>query len=736
MDKTTDLRTIEAPRERAPGLPSPPSLGMYDAGAMEGGGSLTDLMRVLKRHRWKLIVFIGAALAGAVAMQYTIPNLYEATALVKIDRHQPVISTEQAQQPGYSDDMDQIVTTLVELAKADPVVRPVAERYNLLEVEKQSKGLSGEKLTRLRRAPVELKRLKVTRPPNTYLLRITYRANDPQLAADVANAVAQSLVLHANDSAALSLQQSSSAVDNSLATLRARMDEASRRLADYEKQLGVVGSDQPVSMPKSRLVQLNLELAAVQAERANREAILQVLNKSGSLATAEAVDSLRAIPDTALEQAVARLDAGRQQFAAARSYYGENHPEFTKARQQVEELTRQLNELVSDAKERANAALVQTRARESRLLELMGAAKSQVDGQHGQAAQYDQLRSEKESDQKLYEDLVDRNLIAGINRPFDNATLQVYAEARPPVTHIFPRLSVDLPVAFVLSALLGILAAVLAHALDTTFERPEDIAEQLHIDVLAAVPSTRRLPSITSPPPPMFGVKIPAQTATASTARFTEAILTLRTALNLAVEEGRLRSVAITSALHSEGKSTTSAQLARSMAQVGKKVLLVEADMRRPTMHKTFDVAVTPGLADVLQGGHPYKDAIVALDPPGLFLIPAGPATHRAADLISVGFSTMLAKLSREFDLVLIDCPPVLGAAEAQEIAGTADGVLMVIKASGTSGKAVSAALSSLLRSRAHVIGMVMNQVRKSDSNYGYYYYATGSGDGVKRVSA
>ncbi len=735
MDKSTELRTIDAPRGRASMLPSPPLFAVTDSTPPEGGGSLADLIRVLKRQRWKLLAFIGTALAAAIAMQCTIPNLYEASALVKIDRHQAAVVTDQSQQEGTADDMDQIVTTLVELAKSDPVLRPVADRFNLLEVERQSKGLSGEKLERLREAPIELRRLQVTRPPNTYLLRITYRATSPQLAAEVANAIAQSLVLHANDSGERSLNQATSAVDGGLQSLRARMNQSSRELAEYEKQLGIVDSQQ-ASMPGARLQQLDAELTAVQAERANKESILQVLNKSGTLATAEAIESLRSIPDTSLDQAVVRLDAARQQFAAARSYYGENHPEYAKASRQVEELTRQLDEMVADARQRASAALAQAKARESKLLALVAAARSKVDGLHGPAQQYEQLLSQTESDRKLYDSLLDQNVVASINRPFDDAALQLYAEARPPAQHVFPRLGVDLPVAFILSALLGILAAVLANALDTTFERPEDVAEKLRIDVLAAVPSARRLPPITPPPPSMFGVKIPTQEASQSTARFTEAILSLRTAVNLAVDEGRLRSVAITSALHGEGKSTTAAQLARSLAQVGKKVLLVEADMRRPAMHKTFDVAITPGLADVLQGQQTCGDAIVPLDPPGLFLIPAGPPTHHAANLISMGFSAMLAKLSRDFDLTLIDCPPILGAAEAQEIAGTADGVLMVIKASDTPGKAVSAAVSSLLRNRAQVIGMVMNKVRSFDSEYGYYYYATGSRNGIKRIRA
>jgi capsular exopolysaccharide synthesis family protein len=175
--------------------------------------------------------------------------------------------------------------------------------------------------------------------------------------------------------------------------------------------------------------------------------------------------------------------------------------------------------------------------------------------------------------------------------------------------------------------------------------------------------------------------------------------------------------------LRGEGKSATVSQLGLALAQVGKKVLIVDADMRNPTLHKIFDVAQAPGLSDILDGQQLHNDAILPLDPPGLYLLPAGPISRRSADLVSIGLSQVLTRISRDFDLILIDCPPVHQAAEAQEIAAMADGVLVLTKARGTSGKLVSSALFSLLRVRANVMGLVMNQVHDSDFN-GYKYYA------------
>jgi len=714
-------------------VPMRPMRRVSDVAVTDGGGSLSDFTRIVSRHRWKLLAFIGIALAASIVVQITVPKLYEATALVKVDRHQSTVVTEPESQPaGQADDMDQIMTTEIELAQSDPVLRPVAERYNLLDVEKQTRFLNAAEKIRLWQSPIELKKLKVTRPPNTYLLRIRYRANDPQLAAEVANAVAQSLVVHANDTAAQSMNQTNGIVAGSLASLREKMDKSNHDLADYEKQLGMIDPQQRITVLNSQLVQLNTELTSAQTERVTREATLRLLNHSDTLATAQALDALRTTPDTSLNEAVTRLDAARQQFAAARSYYGETHPEYAKAKQQVEELTRQLNEMVANARDRANAAFQHAVSRQNQLRGLVAATKVEVDSLQAKDQQYEQLRSRAESDNKLYESLISQSLLTGINKQFDSASLQVFAAARPPEQQIFPRMIIDLPVALALSILLGVLAVVVVNAFDDSLSGTEGIAEHLPVDVLALVPNAKRLPAIKGPPAPSLERKSLTR-AMRSTARYAEGIWTLRSALSLVMANGSLRTVAVTSALRGEGKSATVSQLAHALAQVGKKVLIVDADMRCPTLHKTFGVPQTPGLSDILEGKQVHNDGIIPLYPPGLYLLTAGPISHRSADLVSIGLSQVLTRVSREFDLTLIDCPPVHQAAEAQEIAAMVDGVLVLTKARGTSGKLVSSALFSLQRARARVIGIVLNHVHDSDFS-GYKYYA--AEDNRRRIAS
>ena len=728
IEPKTEITTIRTPKsslQTPVRMPLTPQLLDVTAPAGEGMG-LSDLLRILYRHRFKLLAFIATGVAAAVVLQLIIPKLYEATATVKIDRHQIAVSTGVDTPTGPSaDDMDQIITTAIELAQSDTVLRPVAEKYHLLEEEKQLSGLKPDEILAKRESPIELKKLKITRPPNTYLLRITYRAHNPKLASDVANAIAQSLSDHANDSGKATLAEASTKVNANIAALHQKVLDANEQLANYAKQLQMSDPDQKVSTLTSRLNQLNQELTTVQAERVNREATLEQLQKSKSLATAQAADTLHTTaPDSALNDTLVRLNAARQQFAAVRSFYGPTHPEYTKAQDQVNELTKQLNDQIDVSAQRASVNFQQSRERERQLTTLVAAAKAEVDGLQAKAQTYNQLKQEADSNSKLYQDLTSRAMVADINKEFNNAEISIFSAARPPLEHIFPKFSLNLALGLVLSSILGVLAVVLVNAFDTSFSDPKEVAERLQIDVLTVVPAIKSLP-------PLYGetnvvALTPSSRSSRSgdmTGRYNESIRNLRTVIGLIMLDGQVKSIQITSALPGEGKSSTTAQLATSFAQIGRKVLLIDTDMRRPTQHKVFGVAMTPGLSDVLEGYNGIAEAIVPTEHPGLYLLPSGPISRNAAELISMRFSAVLAKVSRDFDLVILDGPPVHGASETQEIAGLADAVLVVTKSSGTSGKIVSSALDILLRARARVIGLVMNQsLAKDESTYSYYY--------------
>jgi capsular exopolysaccharide synthesis family protein len=205
---------------------------------------------------------------------------------------------------------------------------------------------------------------------------------------------------------------------------------------------------------------------------------------------------------------------------------------------------------------------------------------------------------------------------------------------------------------------------------------------------------------------------------------FEESIRTIRNTILLSDFEQRLRSIVVTSAAPSEGKSTMAAHLAIANAARGKKTLLVDADLRRPSLHSKFGYSLGAGLSNVLTGDAIWQEVVLPVEGrPNLTLLMSGPGSHRAADLIGPRLSELLDEFAKEFDLVILDSPPLLGFAECLQMATAADGVLIISRAGETKRKAVAAVVSTLQRLRANVIGVVLNQVSHNTSSDGYSYY-------------
>jgi len=724
-----------SPKPALPQIPVPGALGLMDMSPIDGSASLSKLVKIIRRQRWKLLAFVAVAILAAVGVQVIVPKVYEGTALVKVERHTAGgVVGQEASQVSSVDDMDQVIATEIELALSDPVLRPVAERYKLLPAKSNNRSSASQQNGP---APIRLDALKVTRSPSSYLIRISYRAHDPKLAADVANAVAQSLSEHANDTGKSSYEKLSALVAQDMSDLRSKMQASAQQLAEYEKELNMVDPEQRVTIVSARLGQLNTDLTAAQDERIRREAILAQVDNSNTLASAQAAQA--AAQDPMLSEALQRLNVTRQQFTSVRSYYAEGHPEYVKAQKQVQEVEAQVNELRARAKERAAADYQQALGREKRLFSVLQQTKAEADSLKARTYQYEQLKGEAVNDKKIYDDLAARTRLAGINQQFQNATVLLAVQALPAREPVFPKLLINLPVAVILSGILGILFAVFAGLLDNSFADGEEVASQLRVDVLAEIPHAKGLLGISA----KKGLAEDSAFSAKLNAAYTEAIRNLRAALNGVSSYRPIRSLVITSAVPGEGTSTTAAQLALAYAKTGKRVLLVDANFSHPTLdpnllvcstRRKFKVDSRVGFTDVLKGKAACADAIIQLAQPGLSLMPAGRMSRTAADLIGTRASAVMAKLCLDFDLVLVDAPPVLAASEAQELAGVADGVVLLTRAAETGAKQVSDAIWALSRARANVVGLVLNQVKSNDvadARASYHLEAINSNDSI-----
>jgi capsular exopolysaccharide synthesis family protein len=313
--------------------------------------------------------------------------------------------------------------------------------------------------------------------------------------------------------------------------------------------------------------------------------------------------------------------------------------------------------------------------------------------------------------------------------------------------------------AFLFATFFSVGAAVLSDVLDNTVRDPDQVSRLMNADVIGSLPAVktwRRHLSpvhsvhVTSGSPNVAhangngngngnGVVALARATETDQAlsNYEEAIRTLRNSILLTDFDRRLRSVLLTSASPSEGKSTVAAHLAATHASQHKRTLLIDGDLRRPSVHRLYQVPNSVGLSNVLLEQISWRDAVIRIDDPkGLDVLPAGPSTRRASDLIGMGLAELVEEATREYDLVVLDAPPLLGFAEPLQMATAVDGVIVVARAGDTSRKALSSVITILARLRANLVGVVLNEVHKEVSAGYYYYYGHYSGYYKEKTSA
>jgi capsular exopolysaccharide synthesis family protein len=294
--------------------------------------------------------------------------------------------------------------------------------------------------------------------------------------------------------------------------------------------------------------------------------------------------------------------------------------------------------------------------------------------------------------------------------------------------------------AFLFATFFSVGAAVLSDVLDNTVRDPDQISRLMNAEVIGSLPAVKDWRRHLSPIHGISAIngvhangngngKSAALLVRSKTegdqalTNYEEAIRTLRNSILLTDFDRRLRSVLLTSASPSEGKSTVAAHLAATHASQHKRTLLIDGDLRRPSVHRLYQVPNSVGLSNVLLQQISWRDAVIRIDDPqGLDVLPAGPSTRRASDLMGMGLAEIVEEATREYDLVVLDAPPLLGFAEPLQMATAVDGVIVVARAGETSRKALNTVITTLARLRANLVGVVLNEVHREVSA-GYYYY-------------
>ena len=578
-------------------------------------------------------------------------------------------------------------------------------------------------------------RLTVDPVSRSRLVNVRFDSNDAQLSARIVNTLAEDYIDQNLDSRWKATQKATDWLSQQLVGVKAKLEKSEEQLQDYAQRNGLVfletdkGTSENVA--NERLQQLQEELTKTQAERYEKEAVYRLV-QAGDYGSLPGVVENKLIQD--LSERLAEL---KRQFADLSTKFNPEYP-------RVKEIQSQINEIEATLKEErqrvadkiVNEYLAAVR-RESLVKQALDEQQKQVNLIAEKAVQYNILKREVDTNRQLYEGLLQRLKEAGVSASLKASNIRIVDSAVPPAKPAKPKIPLNLAVATLLGLGLGISAAFLQERLDDTLKGADDVERLFGLPALALIPAVHHLngngPSVRRLLDHSNLLRS-RQNGTASNpcacwhridqggkrhAALVEAFRSLRASVLLSTADHPPGSLLITSTQPGEGKTTVATNLAISLAQLGQRVLLVDADLRFPSLEKLFCIRENLGLVSYLTGQEDWRTAVCPSGSPGLDLLPCGPVPPNPAELLSSkSMGAFLGFAKSEYAFVILDSSPLLTLADSRILASLVDGVLLVAKSGATPREQIRQSQSGIRSAGANLIGVVLNNVTLHTNGY------------------
>lgn len=548
---------------------------------------------------------------------------------------------------------------------------------------------------------------------NSRLVDVLYSSSDPKFAADAANALAKAYIAQSMEFRFSASKDATDWLSDQLTEQRKAVEASEAALQEYREKYGAVAvADSASNIVIQRLTDLNSALTRAKTERINKEALynqLKAAETSGALETYPAVLSNDYVQKLRSDLA----DLQRQQAQLAERY-GERHAEMIRIRTTIAGAEAKLRGELGKIVESVNNEFQAARSEERSLQSALDSQKVEALSLNRRGIELSVLQREADSNKQIYESLMQRTKETGISSERRTSNIRIVDPAEVPRAPISPNLRRSFILSLVASLTMSLGLVFFVEYLDSRLKTPQDLKAHLSVPFLGMIPAVPKADELKNPL-----VNMPGLSA------FSEAFKTVRTNVLFSTAEDGVRSLVVTSAGPGEGKSICSANLAVSLAQAGQRVLLVDADMRRPRVHEVFNCDQEPGFSNVLTGNSKVSEAIRKSPVQGLWLMTAGHIPPNPAELLaSPRFLDFLGALDEHFDWVVLDTPPVLVVADSMVVANKATGVVFVVGADQTSRHTAKNAVEQLLNSNANVLGSILNRadIHRNPHYYSSYY--------------
>ncbi|HEV2618187.1 MAG TPA: polysaccharide biosynthesis tyrosine autokinase [Candidatus Acidoferrales bacterium] len=702
--------------------------------------NLLDYLIVLRKHQWMILTFLLTVVTIVTIASFKMKSVYIASARVEIDRENySTLPFQNTDSFDMSLDLDNYIETQIKILGSETLAMQTIRSLDLPRFPEFG-GNPGELVTvepNQKEPPILgafLDRLSVTRVPDSRLIQVHFAAEDPQLAAQVVNAHVHNYIEENLKSHYDATMQASDFLRSELEDLRAKMEKSEQDEVVYERQNQIWMVDANQNTTTQKLSDLSKTLTEVQTQLAQKEATVELAHSAN-------VQSLAAVLGNSAVQDLAKKKTDMaEQYMEALNQFGPNYPKVQRLKAQQDDIQKQLDGAKDAMVHQIDTDYSETQAREALLERDLNRQEILADNMAQKLVEYNLLKHDAESNKELYDGLLQKLKEAGISAGLRSSNIRVVDPALVPSTPARPQKSRNIMLAFLVGIVGGVGLAFLREYLDNTVKSPDDIQHLTGLPSLAVVPAF--LNGNGSGPLARISRRAGAG-ANGADSRIelislqqpksvvSEAFRALRTSLLLSQPDHPPQVILVTSSLPREGKTTSAANLAVTLAQLGDRTLLIDCDLRKPGVRKALDLpsglGQDTGVSSYLAGVAPLHDVIVphpAIS--NLDAILTGPIPPNPADLLSSHrMLEAIADLRLRYKFIVIDSPPIMAATDAVILSAVVDGVLLVVWSGETPKEAFRRTRDLLSAVKGRLLGVILNAVDSGapDYYYSYRYY-------------
>jgi succinoglycan biosynthesis transport protein ExoP len=751
----------QIPGERYYPLPPPEYLQLVPQEEKEI--NLRDYWKVIRKRRWTIFAFFLIVVVTTAIGTFTMRPIYRATAMILINKENPQIVNFKEVVTVNTMDLD-YYQTQYRILESRTLAKKVAHTLRLGEHPEflpqpetspvqvwmaKARALLTRELAFLGQSSPEgeegkqdtlqetkiihefLSKLKIEPIRNSRLVKVHFDSHYPELSTRVPNTLAAAYIQQNLENRFTSTEQAKEWLTRQLEELKGKVERADEILQAFGSKHDIISLEEKENLTMQRLAELNETLAKAESERMAKEALyLQTQERH-----------FDALPSILGNKLIQELKQTNIQLEAQYMKLGEknkpDYPEMRRLKNQIETMQKRLQaeiqKIITGIKIEYDSSL----RKESLLRAVFEEQKAKAMEMKQKAIQYNILKRESDTNKELYKGLLQRMKEAGISAGITASNIQVVDQAELPARPYRPNKQLNLLLASVIGLFLGVGMAFFVEYLDNTVKTSEDVEEA------AGLPSFGMVPEISQERQKLqvAGKPYPVELITHGhpQSMLSESYRNVRTSILLSFAGKPPKTMVISSPNPAEGKTTTAINTAIALSQTGSRVIIIDADMRNPRVHRVLARDHGTGLSNFLSGNSELESIIRSSQAPNFCYIPAGPIPPNPSELIGSSlFKNMIQSLGDRFDQILFDSPPVLGFADTTILSTLVDGVILVVVAGKTPKENLQRTKEMLAQVDARILGVVINRVDIRRSNYGSYYksyhYYYGSGKKKKEL--